>query len=157
VHFDRLRNEVKRCSRIAASTLLVVCCGCAQDLTSATAATAYAPAIDQPVLQTSASEYGPGDVITIRLANMSSRPLGYNLCRSKLERDADGGWVVVHDMLAEFCTAELRTLAPGRAVAYSFKPRQRVRGPLRIRTELQDHYGRVRVDAVSNVFTMRSD
>ena len=61
----------------------------------------------------------------------------------------------MQDMLAEFCTAELRTLPPGRAVTFTFRPRQAIRGRMRIRTELYDRYSTSRHEAVSNLFEMR--
>ena len=142
-------------SRILAVLLLLTACGCAQTLSSPSTASQFAPATPEPVLETSESQYSDRAVITVRLINPSSRSLGYNLCRSKLERIVDGSWEVMQEMLAEYCTAELRNLPPGRAVTFSFRPKQGIRGRMRIRTELYDRYSPTRREAVSNLFEMR--
>ena len=156
MYSDALHAQVKRCSRAAAGALVMFSFGCAQDLTTATAASAYAPGIAQPVLETSKTEYTPGDVITVRLINQTSRQLLYNLCRSKLERIVDGNWETANETLVQGCPEGLRVLSPRRAVAFSFRLNERARRPLRIRTELEDYHSRAPVQAVSNEFTVRS-
>ena len=150
VHDDTPRPQ----RRLFAAALLLATFGCANDLVPTSTASQFTPGTQTPVLETTETNYSDRAVITVRLINPTSRALGYNLCRSKLERIVDGNWEVMQDMLAEFCTAELRTLPPGRAVAFSFRPKEGMRGRMRIRTELYDRYN-PRVEAVSNLFEMR--
>ena len=150
VHDDTPRPQ----RRLFAAALLLATLGCAQDLVPTSTASQFTPGTQTPVLETAAGEYSDRDVITVRLINPTSRAIGYNLCRAKLERIVDGNWEVMQEMLADFCSAELRTLPPGRAVSFSFRPKQAIRGRMRIRTELYDRYN-PQVEAVSNLFEMR--
>jgi hypothetical protein len=112
---------------------------------------------DFPVMmQTDAASYEGNASVTVRLTNRIGRRVGYNLCRSRLERlNDEGDWRETHSTLAEVCTAELRGLAPGQSATYSFRtdPRSR-RGQYRIRTALDDPQQRGRLDVVSNPFTV---
>jgi hypothetical protein len=111
------------------------------------------------MLRTDATAYPGGAVVRMRLTNRTGRVAQYNLCRSRIEAvTSDGDWRVVAPALADACTMELRTLAPGASVAYQLKHEvlQR-RGNYRIRTRLEDTAGRTYVDAVSNTFQIRRD
>ena len=141
--------------RIFLAALLLATFGCAQDLVPTSTASQFTPGTQTPVLETSESVYADRAPVTLRLINPTSRALGYNLCRANLERIVDGSWELMQDMLAEYCTAELRTLPPGRAVSFTFRPKQAIRGRMRIRTELYDRYNAPPVEAVSNLFEMR--
>jgi len=116
-----------------------------------------AQSTDFPVMmQTDAASYEGSAPVTVRLTNRTGRRVGYNLCRSRLERlNDEGDWRETHSTLAEVCTAELRGLAPGQSATYSFRtdPRSR-RGQYRIRTALDDPQQRGRLDVVSNPFTV---
>jgi hypothetical protein len=111
------------------------------------------------LLRTDAATYISGSVIRMRLTNRTGRVVQFNLCRSRIESgNSEGDWSVVAPALADACTMDLRTLAPGSTVAYQFKhgALQR-RGNYRIRTRLEDTVGRTYVDAVSNTFQIRRD
>ena len=140
--------------RMFLAALLLATFGCAQDLVPTSTASQFTPGTQAPVLETSEAQYSDRAAITVRLINPTSRALGYNLCRSKLERIVDGSWEVMQEMLAEYCTAELRTLPPGRAVTFSFRPKEGIRGRMRIRTALYDRYSPP-LEVVSNLFEMR--
>lgn len=58
----------------------------------------------------------PGDSLTLILRNDSQTEIGYNLCSSGLEQNADGGWRTVPS--DRVCTMELRMLAPGEVARY---------------------------------------
>lgn len=113
----------------------------------------------QQIIAVEAAQYVPGEPIRFRVANRTSRTFGYNLCRSRLERrDGEGDWHAVLESLGPVCTAELRTLRPGQAVEYTFKPEGRLRrGEYRISTDLEDYQMRVRVLGVSNSFSIARD
>ena len=109
------------------------------------------------LLTTDASTYDQGASITVRLANRTGRSLGYNLCRSRLERENDdGAWQLMMDGLADACTAELRTLRPGQSFAYTFRsaPSARPGQHYRISTDLQDLPARLRFIGVSNTCSL---
>jgi len=112
--------------------------------------------IADTLITTDAQEYRPGDLITIRLTNRLGRSIGYNLCRSRVERlDVENGeWGAAVRSLAEMCTAEIRTLGPGQAVTYSFRLTVNLRRPgrFRVSTDLDDRQARTRLIAVSNTF-----
>jgi hypothetical protein len=54
-----------------------------------------------------------GQPVTLKLNNQTAWPVGYNLCTSLLEREADGRWEAIRE--ERVCTMELRMLAPGSA------------------------------------------
>jgi hypothetical protein len=85
-------------------------------------------------LTTDATVYPPAAPVTVRLANRSGAPFGYNLCRAILERNIDDDWRQAQATLGERCTAELRTLRPGQVAAFSFRlDRELRRGQYRVR------------------------
>ena len=57
-----------------------------------------------------------GEPVTLVLRNQSSDTLGYNLCSSALEREANGQWQPVPS--DRMCTMELRMLTPGESARY---------------------------------------
>lgn len=117
--------------------------------------------IADTLMTTDAPEYVSGGVVTVRLTNRFGRPLGYNLCRSRLERrDGEGEWRPALQTLAEVCTAEIRTLRPGQWVTYSFKPAPQGRrgsGEFRVSADLEDLQAQTRFVAVSNAFKLTRD
>ena len=109
------------------------------------------------LLATNAKTYEIGAPISVRLTNRTGRGVGYNLCRSRLERlDDDGVWRLMVDGLADACTAELRTLAPGQSVTYTFRsaPSARPGQQYRVSTDLQDLKASLRFIGVSNTFAL---
>lgn len=109
------------------------------------------------LLATDASTYEKGAPISVRLANRTGRSVGYNLCRSRLERrDDDGVWRLMMDGLADACTAELRMLRPAQSITYTFRssPSARPGQHYRISTDLQDLTARLRFIGVSNTFSL---
>jgi len=112
------------------------------------------------LLRVDGEEYGVTGLVTVHLTNRLGRAVGYNLCRSRLERfdrESDS-WGVAVRSLAELCTAEIRTLGPGQAVTYSFRPTMKSqRGALRVSTDLQDLHARIPLIAVSNSFLLSAD
>ena len=111
------------------------------------------------LIATERPTYSAGRDVSFRLTNRTGTAVGYNLCRSRLERlDGDGGWRPIMASLGEVCTAELRTLRPGQSVTYAFKTEPKFRpGDYRIATDLEDLQGRTRFTAVSNVFPLTRD
>lgn len=113
------------------------------------------------LMTTDAVEYAAGGLVTVRLINRLGRPLGYNLCRARLERlDGEGEWRPALQTLAEVCTAEIRTLRPGQAVTYSFKAAPQGRrgaGDFRVSADLDDLQAQTRFIAVSNTFRLTRD
>ena len=111
------------------------------------------------LLSTDSSHYAGGSTITLQLVNRTGRPIGYNLCRSRLERsDSEGDWRPALSSLGEVCTAELRTLRRGERASFAFRTEPRLRrGSYRITTELEDLQARSRFVAVSNTFTITRD
>lgn len=119
-----------------------------------------AQSTEPPVMmQTDAASYAAGTRMSVRLTNRTGGPVGYNLCRSRLERRNDeGDWRQAQPALAEVCTAELRTLSPGQSASFAFSPSsQSRRGSYRVVTPLDGMYGRPRVDVVSNTFMLTRD
>lgn len=109
------------------------------------------------LLSTNAKAYEIGAPISVRLTNRTGRGVGYNLCRSRLERlDDDGVWRLMVDGLADACTAELRTLGPGQTVTYTFRsaPNARPGQQYRVSTDLQDLKASLRFIGVSNTFAL---
>lgn len=142
---------------LAVLASVIAMSGCSQPGTSGYG---YEGASNVPVVEklitTDAQEYRAGSLVTLRLTNRLGRSIGYNLCRSRVERlDVESGeWGAVRST-AELCTAEIRTLAPGQSVTHSFqltvKPQP---GRFRVSTALDDLQARSRVIAVSNIFTL---
>jgi hypothetical protein len=54
----------------------------------------------------------PGEEVELVLRNGSDGAVGYNLCTSVLEREAESGWEAVPS--DRVCTMELRMLEPGQ-------------------------------------------
>lgn len=107
------------------------------------------------MIWTDADTYSSGtSPISMRLTNRTGRTLGYNLCRSQLQRTADNEWRTERSSLAEVCTAELRGLRPGQSATFVFRPGNVRNGTYRIRTELNDPQGGPPVEAVSNPFSL---
>lgn len=105
-------------------------------------------------LATGARTYVSGGPASVRLVNRTGRSVGYNLCRSRLERRDDGNvWRTMTESLAEACTAELRTLAPGQSIVYTFRIAPQARpGQYRVSTDLHDLAAKLRFIGVSNLF-----
>ena len=53
------------------------------------------------MLVTDAPRYESGSVVTLRLTNRTSRPVGFNLCRSSIELEREGDWQRTESALAE--------------------------------------------------------
>lgn len=118
-----------------------------------------AQSTDAPIMMhTNAASYDAGAPVITRLTNRTGRRVGYNLCRSRIERQNDeGDWRPVQAE-TEVCTAELRSLSPGQSATYTFRiPPHSRRGAHRIRTTLEDLQGGSGLDVVSNAFTITRD
>ena len=111
------------------------------------------------LLSTDSSHYTAGSTITLQLVNRTGRPIGYNLCRSRLERsDSEGDWRPALNSLGEVCTAELRTLRRGERATFALRVEPRLRrGNYRITTDLEHLQAGSRFVAVSNTFTITRD
>ncbi len=111
------------------------------------------------LLSTDSPRYVAGSTITLQLVNRTGRPIGYNLCRSRLERsDSEGDWRPALSSLGEVCTAELRTLRRGQSASFPFRTEPRLRrGNYRIATDLEDLPSGSRFVAVSNTFAITRD
>jgi hypothetical protein len=143
---------------------LMAAAGCQQSGSSAGGAApdiAYDPnspggRIVESLLVTDAASYVSGGPAAVRITNRTGRSVGYNLCRSRLERRGDDDvWRQTMGSLAEACTAELRTLRPGQSATYSFRIATTSRpGQYRISTDLEDLQARLRFIAVSNTFSL---
>ena len=116
-------------------------------------------AVTDTLLSSDAPDYKVGKLITVRLTNRLARPLGYNLCRSRLERqDGEDQWVTIMQSLAQQCTAEIRTLRPREGVTFTFGPEGRIKpGQYRVVTDIEDFPARTRFAAVSNTFRISRD
>ena len=111
------------------------------------------------MIDTDQPSYPMGSRVSIRLVNRTGRAVSYNLCGSSLERlHSEGDWRPARETLADTCTAELRTLAPGQAAAFTFDAQTRSPpGQYRVRTVLQGFGDRARLDVVSNSFMLTRD
>lgn len=143
---------------LAVLAAVIAMSGCSQPGTSGYG---YEGASNVPIVEklitTDAEEYRTGGLVTVRLTNRLGRSIGYNLCRSRVERlDVESGeWGAAVRSLAEMCTAEIRTLGPGQAVTYSFKLTVKPQpGRFRVSTDLDDLQARSRLIAVSNIFRL---
>jgi hypothetical protein len=91
--------------------MLTLFAGCAEALLSVG---------DGPVvLGTDRSAYAAGDTARLALVNNSSAEVGFNLCRSRLERRSDGGWTHVEGA-GLYCVDILLGLAPGKTATGVF-------------------------------------
>jgi hypothetical protein len=111
------------------------------------------------MIDTEAPSYAMGARVAFRLVNRTGRPVRYNLCRSSLERlSTEGDWRMARETLADTCTADLRTLAPGQIAQFAFNAdTRRQPGEYRIRTTLEALGDGSRVDVVSNRFMLTRD
>ena len=135
--------------------LLLLLAGCEQP----------APYVGEPTrgreltefIRTSAYAYPAGAVVSLQVTNPTRYMVGYKLCRSTLEYGDDRRRV--QTTLAEVCTAELRTLAPGQAATYAFRSSPHLKpGPYRITTQLVDPRGVVPpVEVTSNTFQIQRE
>jgi hypothetical protein len=115
----------------------------------------FFPGVDYVYLTTDASNYRPGDQVTLLLMNPSQRQYGYNLCPSRLEHLQEGDWVVVRRSLAEFCTMELRLLDPGQRGSYAFEmDASAPEGQYRVQTSLEDIQSGERMFLTSTTFAV---
>lgn len=74
-----------------------------------------------------------GGTVTLRLANGSRQPVGYNLCTSALQTAS--GAAVQSDRI---CTMELRTVAPGQSATYAYElPSSLAPGSYRFSTSIE--------------------
>lgn len=95
------------------------------------------PETDQLRLTTESSTYTPGSEVQIRLENGTDRTVGYNLCYSSMERQADDDWerVVNAD---DVCTAILNTLESGGEASFEKTlPVDLTMGTYRFSTEVE--------------------
>ena len=115
---------------------------------------------DLPVMiDTDAPSYAMGARVAFRLVNRTGRTVRYNLCRSSLERlNTEGDWRQARETLADTCTADLRTLAPGQIAEFAFNAdTRRQPGEYRVRTTLEGIGDGARLDVVSNRFMLTRD
>lgn len=70
------------------------------------------------VLSVDRTQYRSGDTMVLTLRNGQAHAVGYNLCGAGVERRVGGEWREAEPGLAEVCTMELRTLAPGASATY---------------------------------------
>jgi hypothetical protein len=111
------------------------------------------------MIDTEAGSYPLSARISLRLVNRTGRTVRYNLCRSSLERlSSEGDWRMARETLADTCTAELRTLAPGQTAQFAFDAdTRRPPGEYRIRTTLEGLGDGSRLDVASNRFMLTRD
>lgn len=138
---------------VLAAALVLALAGCETPMSSGVGTAPGRPDGTLEVLRVDGAEHARGGPLSFRLVNTTRSPLGYNLCRSTLERqDDDHLWRAMVEV-AEACTAEIRTLPPGAAADFSFRISPRARpGIYRIATDVHDARANVRLRAVSNTF-----
>ena len=156
-----MSDKARSCSRLMLLLAVLLVAGCESGGGQVESGVSYDPnsaggRVVQ-LLATSAPTYEVGAPINVRLTNRTGRGIGYNLCRSRLERlDDDGVWRLMMDGLADACTAELRTLGPGQSVTFTFRsaPSARPGQQYRVSTDLQDQKANLRFIGVSNTFSL---
>jgi hypothetical protein len=95
----------------------------------------------------------PGAALELTLTNRSVHPLGYNLCPSVIERRVGDDWQLHPEPLAEACTMELRTLAPGASGSFRHTlPAALPPGRYRFRTGVEWPLGESWVGVISSTF-----
>lgn len=103
------------------------------------------------------AEVRGGDEVTLVLVNASGEEIGYNLCPSVLDRREGSEWVERPERPAEFCTAELRILAPEDSATYTHTvPPGLPAGEYRFRAFVEAPLGEARVEVASHPFQIRS-
>ena len=96
-----------------------------------------------------------GETVTLVLRNQSSDTLGYNLCSSALEREANGQWQPVPS--DRMCTMELRMLTPGESARYPVALEASVgAGPYRFVTSVERMGSGTRASVTSAPFAVGS-
>jgi hypothetical protein len=112
--------------------------GCALPAPPATANVAA----NAVVLSLDRAQYRSGDTMVLTLRNGLAHTIGYNLCGAALERREGGEWRQVQPGLAEVCTLELRTLAPGAGATYRHTvPPGLAAGEYRVRSAVESPLG----------------
>lgn len=107
-----------------------------------------------PRLATTFPTYGQAGEVTLELTNHGPGMVGYNLCDSQVERLAGDEWVRQHPV-AEVCTRELRTLAPGDTATFTFRLDADIpAGHYRVRTRTEQMDSGERAPLVSNTFAV---
>lgn len=104
-------------------------------------------------LRVDRASYRPGDPIRVTLVNRSDDSIGYNLCVTALDRRNGATWNDASLPLAEACTMELRTLAPGATADFDHTlPTGITAGDYRVRTAVEAPLGGSRVGVASGAF-----
>ena len=108
------------------------------------------------VFETSATEYAPGDTVSVILENESDEAVGYNICFAFLELERNGEVVPagLGPDESTVCQANLPGLAPGEvAEGVAYLPDDLEAGTYRLATEVEVGDDRQRV--VTNSFGVR--
>jgi hypothetical protein len=109
------------------------------------------------VLSVDRGQYRAGDAMVLTLRNGLPHGVGYNLCGAGLERRVGGEWREVQQRLAEVCTMELRTLAPGASDTFRHTvPAGLSAGEYRVRSAVESPLGGSWVGVASAAFTITS-
>jgi hypothetical protein len=102
----------------------------------------------------SAELLNPGAAV-LTLRNDSDVPIGYNLCLSQLQQRTGGGEWVAAKVERDFCTMEIRGLAPRNSATFRLDLRQPLpRGEYRFVRDIELLGSGERVPIVSNLLTV---
>jgi len=109
------------------------------------------------VLTVDRAQYRTGDPLVLTLRNATTQTVGYNLCGAGLDRRVGSEWREVQPGLAEVCTMELRTLAPGASATHRHTvPGGVSAGEYRVRSAVESPLGGSWVPVRSTGFTITS-
>jgi hypothetical protein len=101
------------------------------------------------------TQYRAGNTMVLTLRNGTAQNIGYNLCGAGLDRRVGTEWQQVQPGLAEVCTLELRTLAPGGSATYRHTvPSGLAPGEYRVRSAVESPLGASWVAVHSSVFAI---
>ena len=93
----------------------------------------------------------PG-VYRLTLDNGTTRPIGYNLCSSVLERRDGASWTPVSN---DICTMQVNTLNPGFDATFEKRPEDLRAGEYRFVTRVESPLGTAPQVVMTSTFTVR--
>jgi hypothetical protein len=109
------------------------------------------------MLSVDRARYRSGDALVLTLRNGLAHAIGYNLCGAALEQRVGTEWRESPHRLAEVCTMELRTLAPGASGTYRHTvPGGASPGEYRVRSAVESPLGGSWTTIHSGTFTIGS-